>query len=141
MCNNSGRLFSSAGTKTFSQKANDALVNGQNFYLYNESYPFDPASPTGILFAGESDLQVFLTSLTQSQNYKGCYLDGNGITHTYSSTIPNAITVNGESVLINGQASFMGNTSYPIDPAYPTGNTINPETNRLNPQQTSSVIR
>jgi hypothetical protein len=33
--------------KAFSQKATAAITNGQSFYLYNNSFPFDPYHPTG----------------------------------------------------------------------------------------------
>jgi hypothetical protein len=110
--------------KTVFQKENAALANGQSVFLYNESAPFDPAHPTGIFFANESSLQLFISSLPQGSSYVGCYVDGNGITHTYTSTIPNIVEVSGQSVLVNGHSSFIGNESYPLDPAYPTGNAI-----------------
>jgi heat shock protein HtpX len=110
----------------FSQKATAVLVNGQSFYLYNDSLPFDLAHPTGIFFANVSDLQLFISSLTQGNSYVGCYVDGNGTTRTYTSAIPNIITVNGQSVLVNGHRPFLGNESYPLDSAHPTDNaTIN----------------
>jgi Zn-dependent protease with chaperone function len=125
----------------FSQKANAALVNGQSFYLYNESYPFDPSSPTGIFFANESSLQLFLSSLPQGSSYVGCYVDGNGITHTYTSSIPNIVVVSGQSVLVNGQSSFFGNMTYPFDPAHPTGNFVINQGSLQNSQQDDWLYR
>ena len=110
--------------KTVFQKENAALANGQSVFLYNESASFDPAHPTGIFFANESSLQLFISSLPQGSSYVGCYVDGNGITHTYTSTIPNIVEVSGQSVLVNGHSSFIGNESYPVDTAHPTGNAI-----------------
>jgi heat shock protein HtpX len=110
--------------RALNQKETGTLVNGQSFYLYNESYPFDPAHPTGIFFANESNLQLFLSSLPQGSSYVGCYVDGNGITHTYTSSIPNIVVVSGQSVLVNGHSSFIGNESYPLDTAHQTGNAI-----------------
>lgn len=57
--------------KALNQKENDTLVNAQSFYLYNESYPFDPVQPTGIFFANESNLQLFISSLPQGSSYVG----------------------------------------------------------------------
>ena len=111
--------------KVFDQKENAALVNGQSFYLYNASCPFDSAHPTGVFFANESNLQLFLSSLTQANSYVSCYVDGKGITHTYSSEIPNLVVVNGQSILVNGHTSFIGyafiaNESCPSDAAHST---------------------
>jgi len=110
--------------KTVFQKENAALANGQSLFLYNESALFDPAHPTGILFANESSLQLFISSLPKGSSYIGCYVDSNGITHTYTSSIPNIVVVNGQSVLVNGHSSFIGNESYPLDTTHPTGNAI-----------------
>jgi Zn-dependent protease with chaperone function len=110
--------------KTVFQKENAALADGQSVFLYNESAPFNPAHPTGIFFINESSLQLFISSLPQGSSYVGCYVDSNGITHTYTSSIPNIVVVNGQSVLVNGHSSFIGNESYSLDSAYPTGNAI-----------------
>jgi len=111
--------------KAFDQKENTDLINGQTFYLYNTSCPFDPAHPTGIFFANKSNLQLFLSSLAQGNTYVSCYVDGNGVTHAYSSEIPNLVVVNGQSILVNGHSSFIGygfigNESCPLDAAHPT---------------------
>jgi len=111
--------------KSVFQKENAALANGQSVFLYNESVPFDSTHPTGILFADESSLQLFIASLPQGSSYVGCYVDGNGITHTYTSSIPNIVEVSGQSVIVNGHSSFIGNESYPLDnTTHPTGNAI-----------------
>ena len=111
--------------KAFDQKENAVLVNGQSFYLYNISCPFDAAHPTGIFFANESNLQLFLSSLAQGNACVSCYVDGNGVTHAYSSEIPNLVIVNGQSILVNGHSSFIGyafigNESRPLDAAHST---------------------
>jgi hypothetical protein len=106
------------------QKENAVLTSGKSVILYNESAPFNPSRPTGIFFANESSLQIFISSLSQSGSYVGYYVDGNGVTHTYSSSTPNIIVVNGQSVLVNGHGSFNGNETYPLDPAHPTSNAI-----------------
>jgi hypothetical protein len=52
-------------------------------------------------------------------------VDGNGVTHAYSSEIPNLVIVNGQSILVNGHSSFIGyafigNESRPLDAAHST---------------------
>ncbi len=107
----------------FSQKATTALIDGHGYYLYNESYPYNPAHPTGIFFANESSLQLFLSSLPKGSSYVGCYLDGNGVTHTYTSAIPNIVVVDGQNIVINGHSSFVGNETNPFDPTHPISQT------------------
>jgi Zn-dependent protease with chaperone function len=106
--------------KEFSQTAAAALTDGQGFYLYNSTLPFDPAYPTGIFFVDEPNLQLFLSSLHQEGSLVGVYVDGNGVTRIYTSSIPDIITVDGQSISVNGQKPFLGNASYPIDTAHPT---------------------
>jgi Zn-dependent protease with chaperone function len=101
--------------KEFSQKAAAALTDGQGFYLYNSTLPFDPAHPTGIFFADEPNLQLFISSQQGAGGLAAVYVDGNGVTHTYTSSIPDIITVDGQSITVNGDKPFFGNASYPLD--------------------------
>ncbi len=109
--------------EVFSQKVTAALTDGQGYYLYNESNPYDPAHPTGIFFADESNLQLFISHM-QGDGSVGLYVDGNGIIHTYQSSIPNITTVDGQSIAVNGDNPFEGNASYPFDIAHPFTNDL-----------------
>ena len=93
-------------------KNENSFSNGVSIYLYNSSYPFNRSFPTGIFFADETSVQLFVSSM-QNGSYVGCYVDGNGVSHTYNSGIPNAVTVNGTSILLNGQRepSFLNATN------------------------------
>jgi Zn-dependent protease with chaperone function len=111
--------------KTTIQKEGAYLATAQSLVLYNESAPFNPAHPTGIFFVNESSLRLFLSSLTPGNSYVGYYVDANGVTHTYTSAIPNITTINGQSVLVNGHSSFLSNESYPLDTAQTSSAIIN----------------
>ena len=138
VCTNIAVGFSTLqAQKEFSQKAGVSMTNEQSFYLYNNSVPFNPTHPTGIFFANESDLQFFVSAITQNGTSVGrylgiidgyvvtqgynvdCYLEGNGTAHTYTSSIPNTgrVVVNGRIILIDGQISLIGNISVPINPS------------------------
>ena len=105
--------------EAFSQKTSAALVAGDKFYIFNQSYSFDSALPTGVFFANESSLQLFLSSLQTDSS--SSYVDSNGVTHNVT-TLPNGlVSVDGRNIVINGQNPFVGNITYPFDPSHPTG--------------------
>ena len=105
---NSGiRLFNRTGSKPFNQKATAALANGQSFYLYNTLYLLISLIQQVSFSPTYRALQLFISSLPQGSSYVGCYVDGNGTTHTYTSSLPNIVEVSGQSVLVNGHSHLL----------------------------------